>query len=88
MRCGLLPGCKVVSLMLPCSHESQLASPVSLPFSKVRPFQPPLPRCLELPLGLIEAVDVATVHFDLVGIERCADTKCPEPALARTFLAD
>ena len=65
-----------------------LASPISLPFGKIGPFQPHLPRRLELPLGLIEAVDVATVHFDLVRIERRADTKCPEPAIARTFLAD
>ena len=64
------------------------ASPVSLPLGKVGPLQPLVPRCLELPLGLIEAVDVASVHLDLVRIERCADTKCPEPALARTFLAD
>jgi hypothetical protein len=39
-----------------------LASPISLPFGKIGPFQPLVPRCLELPLGLIEAVDVTAVH--------------------------
>jgi hypothetical protein len=53
------------------------ASPISLPLGKVGPFQPLVPRHLELPLGFFEAVDVATVHFDLVRIERCSDTKCP-----------
>ena len=47
------------------------ASPVLLPLSKVGPFQPHLPRHLELPLGLIQAAEkVAAVQFKLDEFQR------------------